>query len=158
MTIRDLFRVPVATSIALGVISCARTGNIAPDRDFAALLHTIVVDYVNGGGRNPNQVFVAEDSASAAVMRIAGVPVHPSTELNCPGSTDSSGDVVTGVVGYVVRLSIAGAGDTRVVSLRKSCTFVYHGRGRGFFEALDFEVMRSRGHWSVTRRMNHLIT
>jgi hypothetical protein len=160
MTIRDSLYGPVlAASIALGAITCAsHSVDIGPDRDLAALVHTIIVDSVSAGGRKPNDVFAAADSISASVMRIAKVPIQPPIQLNCPGSTDSSGDAVTGLVGYVVRVSIAGGGDTRVVSLRKSCTYVYRGRGRGFFEALDFEVMRSRRHWSVTRRMNHVIT
>lgn len=149
----------VSASIAVFVVACAPPSqSVAPDRDLVALLHGLIVGAVNGGGRSQNDVFVPADSTSASIMRLAEVPIHASTVLNCPGSTDSNGDVVTGVVGYIVRVSIAGAGDTRVVSLRKSCIYVYRGRGRGFFEALDFEVMRSRRHWSVTRRTNHLIT
>lgn len=156
----DSLRGPVAAiSIALVAVACVpRSQSVAPDRDLVALLRGLIVGAVNGGGRSQNDVFVPADSTSASIMRLAEVPIHASTELNCPGSTDSSGHVVTGLVGYVVRVSIAGDGDTRVVSLRKSCTYVYRGRGRGFFEALDFEVTRRRGHWSVTRRMNHLIT
>jgi hypothetical protein len=154
-----LRRHAVAISTALTVVACARPSQgVPPDRDLVALLHGLVIGAVDGGGRSQNDVFVPADSTSASIMRLAEVPIHASTELNCPGSTNSNGDVVTGLVGYVVRVSIAGAGDTRVVSVRKSCTYVYRGRGRGFFEALDFEVMRRRGHWSVTRRMNHVIT
>jgi hypothetical protein len=152
-------RLVALASIVLTGFACApRSQNVAPDRDLVALLHELIVGAVNGGGRSQNDVFVPADSTSASIMRLADVPIHASTNLNCPGSTDASGDHVTGVVGYVVRVSIAGAGDTRVVSLRKSCIYVYRGRGRGFFEAFDFEVMRSGAHWSITRRMNHMIT
>jgi hypothetical protein len=156
----DSLRGPVvAVSIVLLAIACApHSSNVAPDRDLVALLHGLVVGAVNGGGRSPNDVYVPADSTSASIMRLAEVSIHASTELNCPGSTDSSGKIVTGVVGYVVRISIAGVGDTRVVSLRKSCAYVYRGRGRGFFEALDFEVTRNKRHWNVTRRMNHMIS
>ena len=160
MKTRDFLHGPVvAASIVLVAVACApRSQSVAPDRDLGAMIRGLIVGQVNGGGRSPNSVYIPADSTSASIMRLAEVPIHASIQLNCPGSTDSTGDVAAGLVGYVVKASIAGNADTRVVSLRKSCTYVYRGKGRGFFEALDFEVRRSKGHWTVTRRMNHVIT
>jgi hypothetical protein len=81
-------------------------------------------------------------------------PAH----LDCPGSTDANGDAERGVLGYAVKLSITGTGDTRVMSLGKGCNYVYRGRGRGFYELVHFELMRKKGRWRVTRRVMDLIT
>jgi hypothetical protein len=91
-------------------------------------------------------------------MRIAEVPIQPPIQLNCPGSTDAKGDIARGVLGYAVKVAITRTGDAHVVSLNKACPFVYRGRVRGFYEALNFDLMRKTGHWRVTRRMNQVIT
>jgi hypothetical protein len=51
------------------------------DRDLAVLVHKMVVDSVNGGGRHPSQVFVAADSVSASIMGVAEVPVDSAMDL-----------------------------------------------------------------------------
>jgi len=153
-------RFPVAaTSIALIVVACAQPSqNDAPDRDLVTLLHTLIVGTVTGGGISPNEVFVPADSTSASIMRVAEVPIHEPTKLNCPGGTEANGELVRGTVGYVVDMSITGEGGTRVVSLHKSCSFKYRGEEHGFLQGSDFEVKRENGHWRVARVMNQMIT
>jgi hypothetical protein len=129
-----------------------------PDRDLVTLLHTLIVGKVSGGGRSENDVFIPADSTSASIMRLAEVPIHAPTKLNCPGGTQANGERVGETLGYIVKVSMTGEGDTRIVSLRKSCSFIYRGKGRGFFNASDFEVKRENGHWRVTREMNRMIT
>jgi len=91
-------RFPVAaTSIALIVVACAQPSqNDAPDRDLVTLLHTLIVGTVTGGGISPNEVFVPADSTSASIMRVAEVPIHEPTKLNCPGGTEANGELVRG--------------------------------------------------------------
>ena len=145
--------------IALIGTTCApHFTNGTTDRELTALVHSIIVDSLNTGGKNPSELLVAADSTSAAIMHVSEVPIYPPTHLDCPGSTDANGDVQSGVLGYAVKVSITGSGDTRVVSLGKACNFVHRGRGREFYELVHFELIRERGRWRVNRRVLDLIT
>jgi hypothetical protein len=156
----DSFRGSVlVASIALIVVACARPSQgVAPDRDLVTLLHTLIVGAVSGGGRTQDDVFIPADSTSASIMRLAEVPIHAPTKLNCPGGTEANGDVVRGTLGYVVDVSVKGEGDTRIISLTKSCSFMYRGNEDGFMQGSDFEIKREHGHWRISRQMDQFIT
>lgn len=130
----------------------------ALDPDLARLVRTLVVDSMSGTRRYPRQVFAPADSTSRSVMRLAGVPLDTATNLNCPGSTDTTGDVFSGILGSVVKVGVSGKGNSRKISVRRSCTFVYRGGPREFRHSVDFEVKRENRHWRVTRRFNVVIT
>lgn len=128
------------------------------DRDLAALVHKMVIDSVNGGGRHPRQVFVAADSISGAIMQVAEIPADSTRNLTCPGSTDANGVVPAGPLGYMVKLRVNGEGDSREVSVFKACTFVFRGAANGFYQGEDYEVKREHGRWRVTRLLRGVIT
>ena len=81
-----------------------------------------------------------------------------AAKLNCPGSTDANGNLPAGSLGYVVSLKLSGDGDTREISVFKSCTFVSRSRARGFYQGQDYEVKRQDGHWRVSRVLRAVIT
>ncbi len=149
----------LATWVALAATSSpTHAQKIVLDSDLAALVRKLVVESVNGGGYHASQIFVARDSLSESIMRLAGIPTDTATHLNCPGSTDANGNVQPGILGYVVSLKLTGDGDTREVSILKLCTFVYRGGGHGFYQGEDYEVKRENGHWRVTRLLRGVIT
>lgn len=149
----------LASFVALAAIRSPLPAQIvALDADLAALVHKLVVESVNGGGRHPSQVFVAADSISAAIMRVAEIPADSTRNLTCPGSSDANGGVPTGPLGYMVKLRVNGEGDSREVSVFKACTFVYRGAANGFYQGEDYEVKREHGRWRVARLLRGVIT
>ena len=149
----------LAASIALIGVACARPSqSVAPDRDLVALLHTLIVGAVSGGGRSQNDVFIPADSTSASIMRLAQVPIHAPTKVNCPGGTEANGDAVRGTVGHVVEVSMKGEGDTRVMSLSLWCSFKYRGNEHPFGQGSYFEIKREHSHWRISRQMGEFIT
>ena len=91
-------------------------------------------------------------------MRLAQVPIHASTNLYCPGGTEQNGQVVRGTLGYLVEVSMKGEGETRVISVTKSCTFMFRGKEHGFMQGSDFEIKRLDGHWRLNRQLGGFIT
>jgi hypothetical protein len=53
---------------------------------------------------------------------------------------------------------VKGEGDSRVISLTKSCSFMYRGDEHGFMQGSEFEIKRANGHWRITRQIGGFIT
>jgi hypothetical protein len=128
-----------------------------------ALVRQLVVDSLRGGGARAEEVLVAADSASAALLRLAdvpaaGAPLAPA--LVCPGSTEADGRPAPPPVGYLVQAALAVGTDTTVRQLRvtKSCRFRYRGRARNFAEGSAWELRREGGRWRVTATFDRWIT
>lgn len=118
-----------------------------------ALIRELVVNSLQGGGARAGALFVAADSASATLVRLADISLAPRpSTLVCPGSTEADGQPSPSPVGYVVQLALAVAPDTtaRQLQITKSCGFHYRGRVRGFAEGGTWELRRERGRWRAT--------
>jgi len=127
-----------------------------------AVVRQLVVESLTGGGRRADQVLVAADSGSAALLGLAGISAAAAgpAGLVCPGSTEAAGRPAPTPVGYVVRVTFAAAADTaaREVHVGKSCEFRYRGRGHGFRETGTWELRRRGGGWYVARMLESSIT
>lgn len=123
------------------------------DADGLGALIRQLVESLQGGGARDGTLFVAADSASATLFRLAGIAAasRPST-LVCPGSTETDGRPSAPPVGYQVQVALAVGPDTTARQLRitKSCGFRYRGRVRGFAEGAAWELRREGGRWRVT--------
>lgn len=130
------------------------TPAVRPDTaGLGALVRQLVVDSLMGGGTRADAVLVAADSASAALLGLAGLPAAAPEPagLVCPGSTGPDGRPAPAPVGYVVRLALAAGADAAVRQIRvsTSCGFRYLGRGRGFREAGTWELRLRGGRWRL---------
>ena len=126
-----------------------------------AVVRQLVVESLNGGGRRADQVLVAADSGSVALLSLAGIAAATRPAgLVCPGSTEADARPTSTPVGYVVRVTLAAAVDTaaREVQVSKRCEFRYRGRGRGFRETGTWELRRRGGSWYVARMLESSIT
>jgi hypothetical protein len=119
-----------------------------------ALLRQLVVESLQGGGARPEMIFVAADSASAKLLRLADVPavVAPGPgPLLCPGSTEADGRPTAPPVGYVVQATLGTLADsmTRRLRVTKSCFYRYRGGGRPYAEGGAWDLRREDGRWRV---------
>jgi hypothetical protein len=160
-----LNRLPLLGALSfLGFAASLSTlpAQVAPD-GLAAVLREVVVNSLHGGGTRADALLVAGDSASAALLRFAGVPAQatPGSEaLLCPSSTDADGRPAPPPVGYVLRATLTVDIDSSTAQLRvtKRCRFRYRGGGRGFGEGADWELRRETGRWRVIGTSNQWIT
>jgi hypothetical protein len=152
--------VAVAASVAVLPAASAAQSDTA---GLGASVRQLVIESLNGGGRRPNQVLVAADSASAALLslaQISAVAVPGPPGLVCPGSTAADGKAVPAPVGYMVRVVLSAGADStaRRIHVSKSCKFQYRGGGRGFQETGTWELRLRDGRWFVGRMLESSIT
>lgn len=156
----------IRTLCAALVCATAFPAASAAQSDTAGLgasVRQLVIESLTGGGTRPNQVLIAADSASAALLRFAqlsSIPAPGPAGLLCPGSTATDAQAVKDPVGYVVRVVLSAAADSTVrrIQVSKSCLFQYRGRGRGFQEGGTWELRLRDGRWYVARMLEGYIT
>jgi hypothetical protein len=131
---------------------------VAIDSSLATLLRTFVQDSMNSAGRTPQQVFVASDSSSAAILQAIGIETAHGQSIACPDGSAVRSGVSPTQVGYWIDISLTGGGDLRRLSLSKACVW-HSSRGtRGFRESLSVELKRRGSEWSVMRWFDRSIT
>lgn len=128
-----------------------------------AVLRQLVVESLAGGGVRPDQLLFADDSASAALLRLAGISAATGTRpssLLCPGSTNADASPVQPPVGYLVKVVLTAGTDStaRRIDVSKRCFFRYRGGGRGFGEGGVWELRLRDGRWYLGRRLEGWIT
>jgi hypothetical protein len=157
----------VRSLVTVGAVaaSIAEAQRPAPaNKELYELTHAVVVDSLTGGGWQEDQIFVAVDSASLALLVLAKVPATLAEQdetVTCPGSTlGTSGKVLTNV-GYRVKVELQQSEDKAgwILSVNKSCGFVYQGRDpRGFLHGGTWEIRKVNGSWRIIRQLHGVIT
>jgi hypothetical protein len=147
---------------ALG-ISTVQAQPSTLDKELRAVIHGVVVDSLRGGGWQEDQIFVARDSASLALLVSAEVPATygPDKTVTCPGSTTGTTGKVLTHLGYWVQIDLERSEDKAawILSVRKSCKFVYLGRDpRGFLHGGVWEIRKVSGSWQIVRQLHGMIT
>jgi hypothetical protein len=132
------------------------------DAGMLAVLRSVVLDSLRGAGARGNQLTIASDSASAALLRAAQLPISaaPQDGVFCPDGSSSAGARLADPVGYRVSVRIGRDREREVwaLSVSKSCTFIYRGRHRGFRESGTWELVRQHGRWILGRTLERSIT
>ena len=144
-------------------ISTLQAQSSTLDQELRAVIHGVVVDSLRGGGWQEDQIFVAQDSASLALLVSAEVPViyGPDKTVTCPGSTTGTTGKVLTDLGYWVKVDLERSDDKAgwILSVRKSCKIVYRGRDpRGFFHGGVWEIRKVSGSWQIVRQLHGIIT
>ena len=139
---------------SLGCTASARLSAQPLPDGLRALLRQLVVESLQDGGARPEMMFVAADSASAKLLRLADVPAAAapgSGALLCPGSTEADGRPSAPPVGYVLQATLVTQPDTITRRLRvtKSCFYRYRGGGRHFAEGAAWDLRLEHEHWRV---------
>jgi hypothetical protein len=129
----------------------------AADKELYELMHAIVVDSLTGGGWQDDQIFVAKDSSSLALLELANVPAtlaEHGKSVTCPGSTTGTTGMVLTNVGYWVKVELQRAEDKAgwILIVNKTCRFVYQGQDpRGFLQGGTYEIRKVTGSWRIIR-------
>jgi hypothetical protein len=149
----------VACLAALPAASAAQSDTAG----LGASVRQLVIESLNGGGTRPDQVLVAADSATAALLslaRISAVAGPGPAGMVCPGSTAADALAVQAPVGYVVQVVLSAAVDStaRRIHVSKGCSFQYRGTARGFQETGTWELRLSEARWYVARMLERSIT
>ena len=136
----------------------------AADKELHELTHGIVVDSLAGGGWQDDQIFVAVDSTSLALLALAKVPATLAEQgkaVTCPGSTTGTTGKVLTNVGYWVKVELQQSEDKAgwILRVNKSCQFVYQGRDpRRFLHGGTWEIRKVNGSWRIIRQLHGVIT
>jgi hypothetical protein len=163
MSLASLIRPLVIVGAMAGSIGHAQP-SAAADKEFHKLTHAIVVDSLAGGGWQDDQIFVAMDSSSLALLALAKVPATLAKQgktVTCPGSTTGTTGMVLTNVGYWVKVELQRSKDKAgwILSVNKSCEFVYQGRDpRGFLHGGTWEIRKVNGSWRIIRQLHGVIT
>ena len=151
--------------LATAVAAPAGGQAVAPqDRDPRwELAARLVADSLLRGPGTPGEVIVVQDSASARLLRSAGVPVarvEHGAGPACPRSTDAAGAPLAGETGYLVTVELRSTADSAeyVVDAGFSCRFVYRGRARGFAQGRAWAIRREGAAWRVARSLGGWVT
>ena len=133
------------------------------DKELREVIHGVVVDSLRGGGWQEDQIFVARDSASLALLVTAEVPVTygPDKTVTCPGSTTGTTGKALTNLGYWVKIDLETSDDKAgwILSVRKSCKSVHLGRDpRGFLHGGVWEIRKVSGSWQIVRQLHGIIT
>jgi len=152
----------VVAVVALAALPAASAAQ-SDTAGLGASIRQLVIESLNGGGTRGDQVLVAADSASAALLSVARISVvtAPSpSSLLCPGSTELDAKAVQAPVGYVVRVVLSTGADSteRRIHVSKRCKFRYRGGGRGFEETATWQLRLRNGRWLVVRMLESSIT
>lgn len=162
MSLASLIRSVVIVGAIAGSIAKAQPP--AADRGLYELTHAIVVDSLTGGGWQDDQIFVAIDSSSSALLALAKVPAtlaEQGKKVTCPGSTTGTTGMVLTNVGYLVEVKLRPSDDKAgwILSVNKSCGFVYQGRNpKSFLHGGTWEVRKVNGSWRIIRQIDGVIT
>jgi hypothetical protein len=163
MSLASLIRSLVIVGAMAGSIAQAQP-SAAADKELHELTHAIVVDSLAGGGWQDDQIFVAIDSSSLALLALAKVPATLAEQgktVTCPGSTTGTTGMVLTNVGYWVKVELQQSEDEAgwILSVNKSCEFVYQGRvPRGFLHGGTWEIRKLNGFWRIIRQLHGVIT
>ena len=133
------------------------------DKELREIVRDVVVNSLHGGGWQEDQIFVARDSASFALLVSANVPAtyEPTKVVTCPGSTTGTTGKILTNLGYWVKVDLEKSDDTAgwILSVNKSCQFVYQGRDpRGFLHGGTWEIRKVNGSWRIVRQLRGIIT
>ena len=156
MSLASLIRTLVIIGAMAGSIAHAQPP-AAADKELHELMHGIVVDSLTGGGWQDNQIFVAKDSSSLALLALAKVPATLAEQgktVTCPGSSTGTTGMVLTNVGYWVKVELQRSQDKAgwILSVNKTCGFVYHGQDpRGFLHGGTYEIRKVNGSWRIIR-------
>ena len=156
----------LSTSIIAAVVAGAIVlPAAAAQSDTAGLGASIgqLVESLKGGGERPGQLLFAADSASAALLDLAGISTvtgKAPARLLCPGSTNEDAQPVPPPFGYVVHVTLSAGADStsRHIDVSKDCSFRFSGRGRGFAQGGTWELRLRDGRWYVARSLGLFIT
>ena len=123
-----------------------------------ATVHQLVVEALTAGGTRSDQLLVAVDSASAALLshaHIAAVNGPGPAGLLCPGSTTADVKPVPAPVGYRVQIGLSSGADStaRRIDVSKRCFYRFHGGGRPYQETGAWELRLRDGRWYVARAL-----
>ena len=163
MSLAILIRSLVIVGAMAGSIAQAQPP-AAADKELHELTHAIVVDSLAGGGWQDDQVFVAIDSSSLALLALAKVPATIAEQgkpVTCPGSTTGTTGMVLTNVGYWVKVELQQSEDKAgwILSVNKRCEFIYRGRvPRGFLHGGTWEIRKVNGSWRIVRHLHGVIT
>jgi len=163
MSLASVIRSLVIVGAMAGSIAHAQPP-AAADKELHELTHAIVVDSLTGGGWQDDQIFVAKDSSSLALLALAKVPAtlaERGKSVTCPGSTTGTTGMVLTNVGYWVKVELQRTEDKAgwILSVHKSCGFVYQGRDpRGFLHGGTWEIRKVHGSWRIIRQLDGVIT
>jgi hypothetical protein len=134
------------------------------DKELAEITRAVVVDSLRGGGWQEDQIFVARDSASLTLLALAKVPAtlaEPGKAVTCPGSTTGTTGKILTNLGYWVDAELKESDDKSgwILSVTKSCQFVYQGRDpRAFGQGRVWEIRKVNGSWRIIRPLHGFIT
>lgn len=132
------------------------------DAGMLTILRSVVLDSLRGAGARGSQRTIAADSASAALLRAAQLSTSaaPQDGVFCPDGSSSAGARLADPVGYrvTVRMGRERKNEVWILSVSKSCTFIYRGRHRGFRESGTWELVRQHGRWILGRTRERSIT
>ena len=163
MSLASLIRSLVIVGAMAGLNAQAQPP-AAADKELHELTHAIVVDSLAGGGWQDDQIFVAVDSSSFALLTLARVPAtlaEQGNSVTCPGSSTGTTGMVLTNVGYWVKVELQQSEDKSgwILSVNKSCEFVYQGRDpRGFLHGGTWEIRKVNGSWRIIRMLHGVIT
>lgn len=159
-------RLAWALFFGFAVASCAvlvPLTNTADDGELHRITHALVTDSLIGGGYRDNENFSALDSTSLALLNLANVPAKLAERgrtLRCPGGAGSKADAQV-TYGYWIKVRMEPTPDRRgrILTVYKSCEFVYPGRQpSGFYEGGSWEVQKVSGAWRIVRIIDRVIT
>jgi hypothetical protein len=156
MSLASLIRTLVIIGAMAGTIARAQAP-AAADKELRELMHAIVVDSLTGGGWQDDQIFVAKDSSSLALLALAKVPatlVERGKRVICPGSSTGTTGMVLTNVGYWVKVELERSADKAgwILSVNKTCGFVYNGQDpKGFLHGGTYEIRKVNGSWRIIR-------
>ena len=163
MSLASLIRSVVIVGATVGSIARAQPP-AAVDKELHELTHAIVVDSLAAGGWQDDQIFVAIDSSSLALLELAKVPAtlaERGKTVTCPGSTTGTTGMVLTNIGYRVKVELQQSEDKAgwILGVNKSCEFVYQGRNpRGFLHGGTWEIRKVNGSWRIIRQLHGVIT
>jgi len=148
-------------------LGCAASARAAAAQSLpaglSALVRQIVVNSLQEGGARNDMVFVAADSTTGELLRLADVPTvaaPPPGPLFCPGSTEADGRPTAPPVGYVVHATLVTQPDTTTRRFRvtKSCFYRYRGGGHRFAEGAAWDLRLEDGSLRVVAAFDRWIT
>ena len=163
MSLPSLVRSLVVVGAMAGSVAQAQP-SAALDKELHELTHAVVVDSLVGGGWQDDQIFVAIDSSSLALLALAKVPAtlaERGKTVTCPGSTTGTTGIVLTNVGYRVKVELQQSEDKAgwILRVDKSCDFIYQGREpRGFLHGGTWEIGKMNGSWRIIRKLHGVIT
>src|SRR5574341_816328 len=137
----------------------------AQDSTLGHLVHRVLRSELIGGGSRDTLVWQAADSRTFTILRQAPVlPNHrldapPPRTMHCPSSTDGSKGLFAQPVGYTVYANVfSDSLNRRVLEVRVSCTFTYHGQPSRFIEIGKWLVTREGRAWKLGIEIERSIT